>query len=264
MSKKAKAPKQHVDTRQIPNGIVITVRHDETVVSETEVYGGESQQCTLAEEIAHFDFCLSDDWSPSFAKAYKAKAVEAAFRLDKDNRQQRDWLIEHSALRKCLCDDRQFFERDADVWITLMRAKIALNEGREDEARRLFHKARKLRDTMGAAMPETRIVREARINGGNEAAKKHLSVMEYCAELILGPSITKANLATQIALATKLAPAVSKYIRDHPDELKGSQLANHAGKNLTNTIKRWLGKAQRNVVRKAYEERRRQAGLPPR
>ena len=263
MSKTVKAPKQHVDTRQMPNGIVITVRHDETVVSETEVYGDEPQQRTLAEEIAHFDFCLSDDWSPSFAKAYKAKAVEAACRLDKDNRQQRDWLIEHSALRERF-DDRHLFEQDADVWIALARAEIALNEGKEDEAQQLFKEACEGREAMNDPMPQTKAKREARSKGGRTVAYGQQPVMEYCAKLIRGPGITKTDLRTPSDLAKKLGGLVAIYIEDHHDELIGSQLANHAGKEVESLISRWLSKTHDNdVVRKAYEERRRQKGLPP-
>lgn len=262
MSKKVKAPKLRVDTRPIPNGIVITVRRGETVVRETEVYGHEPSQRSLVEEITYYDQCLSDDWSPSFAKAYKAKAAEAARNLD--DSQQREWLIEHSALRECFADAHQFFEQDADAWITLARAKIALDEGREDEARQLFHKARKLRDAMCAVMPETKTELEAYSNGGKVIAERQQPVLKYCAELIHGPKITKASLATHIALAKLLAPAVRKYILNHRDELRGSQLASHAEKYLADTIKRWLGKTQNNVVRKAYEERRRKEGLPPR
>jgi len=258
MSKKAKA-REEIDTRQIPNGILITVTRGEKVVSKTGVYGCEPPHRTLTEQIEHFDWCFSGDWSPSFDKAYKAKAAEAA--RTSENHQQREWLIEHSSLRECF-DDHHLFEQDADLWILLARAKIAVDEGNQDEARWLFHEARKLRKAMNDSMPETKMVQEAPSKGGLAVADKQQRVMGHCADLILGSSITKASLGTQIALAMKLAPAVSKYIQDHHDELKGSQLAKHAGKNLSITIRRWLSKTQDNVVRKAFEERLKREGLP--
>ncbi|WEN15715.1 hypothetical protein PY254_03300 [Rhodanobacter sp. AS-Z3] len=259
MSKKKGKAREKIDTRQVPNGILITVRRGEKVVSKTGVYGCEQPQRTLAEEIAHFDWRLSGDWSPSFDRSYKAKAIEAACTLE--NHQQREWLIEHSALRECF-DDHHLFEQDADVWILLARAKFALDEGNQDEAKHFFNEACGLRGAMNDSRPKTKAVSEATSKGGRTTAHKGQPVLDYCAGLILGPGITKAKLAAQFKLATWLAPDVRNYIRDHPDELKGSQLANHAGKNLTNTIKRWLGKTQSNVVRKAYEERLKREGLP--
>lgn len=261
MSKKKGKTREEVDTRQVPNGILITVRRGEKVVSKTGVYGSEPPHRTLAEEISYLDWCLSGDWSPSFDRAYKAKAIEAA-RTSK-NHQQREWLIEHSALRECFGDHR-LFEQDADVWILLARAKIALDEGNQDEARWLFHEARKLRKAMHAPMPETKMVLEARRKGGKTVADRHQSVMEYCAQLILGSEVTKADLRTQGDLAKKLGNLAAIYIKAHQGELKGSQLANHADKEAESMIRRWLFRTQNNVIREAYEERLRQEGLPQR
>jgi len=190
-------------------------------------------------------------------------ALDAA--ITPDNTEQREWLIENHPLYAHF--SRKIREKSADVWIALMRAKIAIEDGRLAQAERHFKDTNKLLEQLGSMRPNTRAKQDAQSKGGNASAGKHVRVMQYCAQLILGSGTTKDDLHSMAALAERLSPRAMKYMRDHRDELQDSQVEKHANNDddlmAIELIKRWLYKAG-SVVREAYDERRRQEYPPPR
>jgi hypothetical protein len=218
----------------------------------------------LVEEILHLELCLSCDWPSSRGDLFKAMAFDAA--ITPDNTEQREWLIENHPLYAHF--SRKIREKSADVWIALMRAMIAIEEGRLAQAERHFKDTNKLCKQLGNMRPNTEAKQDAQSKGGNASAGKHTRVMQHCAQLILGSDTTKGDLHSMAALAERLSPPLMKYMRDHRDELQGSQVENHANNDdddlmAVELIKRWLYKAD-SVVREAYGKRRKLEGLSPR